>query len=227
MAAAVSGPAPHPHGSGRPLLLDVDGPDGPIRLHVDGGAARLAVPDPEHLIAAVAGVVPGGRVVLDRQVLGGASRDRWVAGLATATCALPPALEVPILELVVLGASVPGRATGQLLGTRSSRAAVADAVAGARSLAGRIGLGGWLDRPADRAPAHVQALADVARALVGAPQALVWRRPEWLGARGAQDVADIVEAERQRIAATAVEVVLGPPAPGRGSGMSARRGNGH
>lgn len=214
----MTSPAPHLPGRGAALLLDVDAPDGPVRLHVEGGAARLAVPDPDQLLAAVSGLAPGGRVVLDRQVLGAGARERWTAGLATATCALPAALDVPILELVALGTSVPVRSGGVLLGTRSSRAAVADAVAAIRSLSGRIGLGGWLDRPADRAPAHVQALTDLARALVSAPRALVWRRPEWLGARGAQEVADVVEAERRRTGATAVEVVVGPPPRTRAAG---------
>lgn len=92
-----------------------------LLVDVDGGAARLAAPDPDHLVAAVAGLVPGGRVVLDREVLGADPPDRWGAGLATAICALPPAWDVPILELVALGASVPVRGSGVLLATGRSR----------------------------------------------------------------------------------------------------------
>lgn len=194
---------------GSQLILDVDLPPGPVRVRVEGGSHRLAVPDPDGFLAAVAGIIPGGHVVLGRRVLGPAAHERWTAGLATATCELPATLEVPLLEVIALGRGAPVRAPAALFGSRRSRSAVADAVAAVRSLAGRIGLASWLAHPARSAPVHVQALADVARALAAAPDALVWRRPEWLGEAAAEEIAELVESERRRIDATAVEVALG------------------
>jgi ABC-type branched-subunit amino acid transport system ATPase component len=190
-----------------------DGHGGFVRVAVPaGGHARVEVADPGAFVRRVAGVLPGpGDVALDATVLTEATAaQRWRAGLATVMSELPDDIGQTVLDVVLLGTVLPGRfrAAAVAVGTRRARAQLADAEAAARSLSGRIGLSRWLDMPVDATPAGVRATADLARALMAGPRALVWRHPHWLRPAQIQALSEVVDSERRRLALAVVEVRL-------------------
>jgi ABC-type branched-subunit amino acid transport system ATPase component len=171
---------------------------GPFDLRIGPGEhVVLDVDDPDTLLAGVRGDGPaGGGLIVGETVLTGATPpERWTAGLAVSGGRVPAALDGSVLELVVLGER---RRRPPLLGvaagTGRARAALADGEAAARALAGRVGLARHLDRPLAGISEEVAALADLARALLAGPHALVLRDPEWLAPES-----------RSRIRATALE----------------------
>lgn len=183
-----------------------------------GELATLAVPDPDRFVDALAGWGgEGAGVLLDGVDLSSAGAvARWRAGLAVVTCRLPAAYEGPLLDLVLLGDRGTAGMFGLALGTRRSRSALADAEAAARALAGRVGLARWLDAAPATVPAEVRALADLTRALLSAPGALIVRRPDWLGPRGRALIAAALEPEAARLDAAAAWIEADHPDGGGG-----------
>jgi ABC-type branched-subunit amino acid transport system ATPase component len=168
------------------LLTDCPAAPGrPVTVRVEPGERLvLAVGDPDGLLAAIAGHgrPQGGVVVADRVLTDAPPVRRWAAGLATASCRPPAGVAATTLDLVLLGDRPPRqpRALALAAGTRRARTALRDAEAAARSLSGRVGLAAWLDAPPEALPPSAAALADLTRALLGRPTALVVRDPSWL-----------------------------------------------
>jgi hypothetical protein len=195
-------------------------PDGSVGATGDevrvppGTVGVLAAADPAGLLAAVAGVAPGPpRVHLGGGELSSLSAvERSRSGLAVATARPPAAFEGVLLDVVLLGSPPGGNAPRSLLavaaGTARARTDLADAEAAARALAGRLGLARWLAVPPAAAPSAAIALADLARALLGAPRALVSRRPDWLDPIERSRITVAVEQEAARLG-TAVLWVTG------------------
>lgn len=164
------------------LVLD-DGP--PLRAAVaQGGWVRLAHPDPDLVLDALAGLRPsaGGIVVGGREVGALAPAARVRAGLHVVTGRVPELPEVTVLDLLLLSCRPAGaRAVlRSLVGLRGGRDPEEEAAA--RAFAGRVGLADWVGRAAVGLPPGVALLADAARALLAGPRAVVLRAPEDLGA---------------------------------------------
>jgi len=197
----------------------------PVSTDVAAGQwVTLGHADPPGLLAAIAGDaqagVGHGRVLLAGQDLSHQPASRRArAGLATCPGRLPdlPGLRVMDVLLVARSESLRGLSWRAALGSRQARAALADAEADARALAARLGIGDWVDAQAVGLPPQVAARADLVRALVGAPRALVWAVPA-TGADGhatarpgaAPTLADALAAEQKRLgmAVLAVEPTL-------------------
>jgi ABC-type branched-subunit amino acid transport system ATPase component len=192
------------------LLLDAleDG-GGLVRVEVlRGSRVAAAVEDPRAFVRAVAGLVPHrGAIVLDDRVLTSASAaQRWRAGLATVLSELPDRVGPSLLDVVLLGSPhALASAAAVAVGTRRARSQLADAEAAARALAGRMGLSG-LDGPVAAAPADARATADLARALMASPRALVWRRPEWLRPGQVRALSEVLDDEGRRLGLAVLEV---------------------
>jgi hypothetical protein len=198
--------------TGLPLGSRVDG--GPTAWGscavLGGEVVVLEVEGPARLLRVLAGLPQeeaerSVRCSLDGARLpDGAPGARLAAGLAVATCTVPSRFEGPLLELVLLvdRRSRRARAAAAAAGARRTRAAIADGQAAGRALAGRLGLARWIDRPPAAAPPEVRALADVTRALLAEPAALVARFPRWLpeDARGALLATVEQETARRGIA---------------------------
>lgn len=188
---------------------------GSAAVSADVGAgewATLVHADPPGLLAAIAGYAQAGavhgQVLLSGQDLShqpAAHRAR--AGLATCTGRLPdiPGLRLMDVLLVARSETLRGLSWRAALGSGRARAALADAEADVRALAGRLGIGDWLDAQAVALPPEVAARTDLVRALAGAPRALVWAVPapgaDGMGIRpdAVPTVADAVAAEQARL----------------------------
>ena len=193
------------------LSGDADGED----LHVEaapGTWTTVRSRAADAFVDAVAGVAAGVHVSVAGQAL--ASRNagqRRTAGLAVVASRLPPLpglRVVDVIELGVAGHEVP--LWQSLLGTSRARHGVHDDEAAARALAGRIGLGRWLGVDAEHLPPSVAAMTDLARGLVAAPRALVWRRPEWLAPSDIEALVEVVEEEQDRLGFAVVEIRQAP-----------------
>jgi ABC-type branched-subunit amino acid transport system ATPase component len=192
------------------LLLDAfEGGGGLVRVEVPFGSRGVAaVRDPRAFVRAAAGLAPHrGAIVLDDLVLTGVSAPRrWRAGLATVLSELPDDAGPSLLDVVLLGTRhALGSTAAVAAGTRRARSQLADAEAGARALAGRMGLSG-LDGPVAAAPADARATADLARALLASPRALVWRRPEWLRQGQIRSLSEVLDEEGRRLGLAVLEV---------------------
>ncbi|HWH31790.1 MAG TPA: hypothetical protein VNU01_03880 [Egibacteraceae bacterium] len=164
-----------------------------------GDCAEAAVPDPRATLRRVAGLAaPRLWVRVGADELGrlpAVARAR--AGLATVDGALPAARELRVIDAVMAGRPLPGR-LGFLGAFTDARAKLAqEREADARALAGVLGLGPLLEDPVAGLDRRAAAVADVARALLAEPRALVAALPPdeeaaaWLRARLA------VEARRR------------------------------
>lgn len=180
-------------------------------LHVEAAAAtwtNVRSRAADEFVDAVAGVGGGVSVTVDGRALAPRdARQRRSAGLAVVSSRLPsmPGLRVvDVIELGVTGHDVP--LWQSLVGTGAARHGAHDDEAAARALAGRVGLGRWLDVDAEQLPPPVAALVDLARGLVGAPRVLVWRRPEWLAPDDIEALVEVVEDEQDRVGFAVVEV---------------------
>lgn len=196
--------------SGEGLLIDGLRWPGAAATRVAVGLGEWVVAehrDPEALAAVIAGTrtATGGLVLGARELAGASAVKRIAAGLLTVVGrpeGATPGLRV--LDLVLAG---PGRtglsATVQGL-LRPERGAVADARAAARAVAGRMGLGRWLDVETGRAPQEAIALADCCRAVIAEPLAVVWRRPEWLA--DPAWIAEVLADEQGRLGFAVLEL---------------------
>jgi branched-chain amino acid transport system ATP-binding protein len=190
------------------------------RLSVDGGGLAVDVaagdwltvrsPAPRRLLDAVAGtradVVD---VAIDGRNIGPQPPPaRVAAGLQVVTSTVPALPELRVLDVVLLGAWRRRPPLWQsLLATDGARAAATGHEAAARALAGRVGLGRWLDVPALDLPPGIAALTDLTRALLAQPVALVWRRPQWLAEGDDAALADVVADEQRRLGYAVLEVI--------------------
>lgn len=191
------------------LLLDSVTAGGPpaVRVRVAPGEwAVVAHPDADALIAAVAATGSGdGGVLLDgRELSGLPAHERARAGLATISGRIGDLAGVRVVEVLQLAA--PGGGWRAALGVRRARERSADTESDVRSLAGRVGLGPWLDKDVVDLPSDVQALTDLTRGLVACPRAVVWRRPEWLDPSAAEEIATVLHREQQRRRIPVVEL---------------------
>lgn len=148
-----------------------------------GEWATLAHPDPEALLATIAGegaTAPYGRVVLAGQDLSGQPlSQRTRAGLAVCPGRLGDLRGMRVVDVVLLAhtEAVDGLSWRAALGSKRARAALADREAAVRALCERMGIGGWMDAEAVGLPHRVAAVTDLVRAVAGAPRALVWAVP--------------------------------------------------
>jgi ABC-type branched-subunit amino acid transport system ATPase component len=192
------------------------------RLPPDRGEARAEAaagtwtvaedPDPDGVLAALAGSRPGEvRVTAGGQVLEGARALR-LGRVAVAGCRLEPIPTLRVADVVLLGLRAPRPSLlHTLVGTRRARTMSDDDEAQVRALAGRTGLAAWVDRPAADLPPDVAALTDVTRALAGLPRGLILRRPDWLQAAAADQIREVVRAEQHIHGFAVVELAPRPP----------------
>jgi ABC-type branched-subunit amino acid transport system ATPase component len=183
----------------------------PVRLAVaPGGWDTLCREDADEVFATFTslGPVPGPLLLEGRPIDRLPARERIEAGLVAAASTVESAPALDVLDLLLLTRGVPGRLTTwrAALGSGRARALLDDEHAAVRALAGRLGLGGWLDRGTEDLPGHVAALADVTRALAADPRALLWRRPDWLTPGEQQQLAGVLREEAQRIGCAVLEV---------------------
>lgn len=163
-------------------LIDVSAGAGPVvTVEVAAGEwVTLAHPDPDALVAVIAGYsagndAPSGRVLLAGADLGGRPADhRARAGLAVCPGRVGDLPGMRVLDVVLLTRSEGGTSLRAAFGSRRGRAARPDKEAAARALCERMGIGGWADAEAAGLPPRVAAAADLARAVAAAPRALVW-----------------------------------------------------
>jgi ABC-type branched-subunit amino acid transport system ATPase component len=188
----------------------------PVRLAVaPGGWATLCREDADEVFATLTGLGPvPGPLLLDGHPIDRlCARERIEAGLVAAASAVESAPALDVLDVVLLTRGVPGRLTTwrAALGSGRARALLEDEHAAVRALAGRLGLGGWLDRGTVDLPGHVAALVDITRALAAEPHALLWRRPDWLTPGEQKRLAGVVRDEAQRIGCAVLEVAREEP----------------
>lgn len=200
------------------MTLVVDGQVEGVRAHaaVDrGGWAVLTHPAADAVVAAIGGLTDAHELTItlgDAALHGLTPGRRHQARLCVSNCRLDQLPALRVADVVGLGVRAPQPPLWQaLIGTKRSRALSADDEAMIRALAGRVGLARWVDRTAVSLPLKVEALVDITRALAGLPQALVWRRPEWLDPQSLSELNEVVVAE-QRLAGFAVlEVAAAAP----------------
>jgi ABC-type branched-subunit amino acid transport system ATPase component len=184
------------------LWLDqVAGPFDPVDFVVGAGECRrLEVDDPDALVAVLAGTrAANGRAWLDDEdVLRLSAGARRAAGLAVATGRIADLPGLRVVDVLLLGRPHVGL-WRSLIGRGGDQQPPADEdEADARALAGRMGLGPWLDLPAADLPPAVRVLTDAVRALVAGPAALVWRDPDWLDAADRDGLVETVRTESGR-----------------------------
>lgn len=181
----------------------------PLRVVVPpGGWVRIARPDADVVLDAIAGLVAStGGIVVDGRELGvltPAARVR--AGLHVVNGRVPDIPAASVLDLLLMSRRpVTGRAAlRSVIGLRGRRDL--DEEAEARAIAGRLGLAGWVERPAAGLPAGVRLLADAARALLAAPKAVALRAPEDLPEADAADVRETLADAQSRAGFPVLEV---------------------
>ncbi len=182
---------------------------GALSLEAEPGAwVTVEHPSPDAVVAAIGGLGPGDVAIeLDGACLTNCTAaQRHAARLCTAGCRLDPLPALRVADVIGLGLRAPQPRLWQaLIGTAKARGYSADDEAQVRALAGRVGLARWVDRTAVSLPLKVEALVDVTRALAGLPEALVWRRPEWLDPASLAEVTEAVAAEQRLGGFTVVE----------------------
>jgi ABC-type branched-subunit amino acid transport system ATPase component len=186
----------------------------PVRLAVaPGGWETLGREDADEVFTTFTrlGPVPGPLLLDGRPIDRLPARERIEAGLLAAASRVEAAPALDVLDVVLLTRGVPGRFTTwrAALGSGRARALLDDEHAAVRALAGRLGLGGWLDRGTVDLPEPIAALVDITRALAAEPHGLLWRRPDWLAPDEQQQLAGVVREEAQRIGCAVLEVTRG------------------
>jgi ABC-type branched-subunit amino acid transport system ATPase component len=185
--------------------------DTPIRISVASGAwATLRREDAEAIMddCTAAAPMPGPVLVDGRRVDRLPAPARIAAGLVAVPSRVGAVPALQVLDVVLLTRRVPGRLTTwrAALGSSRARTLLDDEKAAVRALAGRLGLGRWLDVDATELPADVAALVDLTRALAAEPRAVVWRRPEWLPRGEQADLAGLLADETARIDCAVLEL---------------------
>lgn len=151
---------------------------GTARLSVDvpaGAVARVTLRDPAALLDRVAGLAePALWVRVGERDCGRLpAHERARAGLATLDGRLPRGAGLRVLDVLLLGRP-PAGVLGVLgVGGEARLRREQEREAAARALAGRLGLGPVLETPVDELTAEQALLADLGRALLGEPRALV------------------------------------------------------
>lgn len=162
-----------------------------------GAWTTLTLADPQEYGQRCAGGANHVPVALDGDALPAAAHLRARAGLGVVLGRLPDLPLLNVLDVVLLGVRDEQPPLWQtMLGKAGVRALREDQAAAARALAGRTGLAPWVDRPAVGLAPNVGALADLTRAVAGAPRALIWCRPVWLDEQEQQELAAAVAGEQ-------------------------------
>lgn len=192
------------------MTLVVDGQIEGVRANAVVEAGQWGVlshPTPDAVVAAIGGLRDGDALTISlegKAMHGLTAGERHSGRLCVSGCRLDPLPALRVADVVGLGVRAPQPPLWQaLVGTSRSRGLSADDEAMIRALAGRVGLARWVDRTAVALPLKIEALADITRALAGLPEALVWRRPEWLDPQSLAELNEVVVAE-QRLAGFAV-----------------------
>lgn len=200
------------------MTLLVEGQVHGVRAHAVVEAGQWGVlthPAPDAVVAAIGGFAGGSELTVsvgDVAMEGLTPGQRHQARLCVSGCRLDPLPALRVADVVGLGVRAPQPPLWQaLVGTTRSRALSADDEAMIRALAGRVGLARWVDRTAVNLPLKIEALVDITRAVAGQPEALVWRRPEWLDPQSLAELNEVVVAEHRLGGFAVLEVAAHQP----------------